>query len=61
MAVNEQPVESKAAEKQRAMWIILGVVAALIGVGMWLAGRSKNPKFSADALRRRFFGESRQG
>ncbi len=53
--------ETKAAEKQRMMWMILGVVAALIGIGLWLAGRSKNPSLSADALRRRFFGRSRQG
>jgi hypothetical protein len=59
--VEEKAVESKAAEKRRAMWIILGIVAALIGVGLWMAGRSKDPRFSAAALRRRFFGGPGQG
>lgn len=59
--MEEKAVESKAAEKQRAMWIILGIVAALVGVGLWMAGRSKDSRFSAAALHRRFFGRPGQG
>ena len=58
--MNEKVSDTKAAEKQRGMWIILGVVAALIGLGLWLAGR-KNPNFNAEALRRKFFGGSGKG
>ena len=59
--MNEEISDTKAAEKQRGMWIILGVVSALIGLGLWLAGRSKNSNLSADALRKRFFGGSGEG
>lgn len=54
-------MNSKAKEKQRTMWIVLGIVAALIGLGLWMSGRSKDARFSADALRRRFFGGGGKG
>jgi hypothetical protein len=54
--MDPQSPEAKAAEKQRMMWIILGAVAVLVSLGLWLAGRRKDPKFSIAGIRRRLFG-----
>ena len=59
--MSDESVETTAARKQRAMWVILGAIAAVIGLILWLTGRKKDARFSADALRRRFFGGSEEG
>lgn len=59
--MDRNPIEAKQAEKQRAMWIVLGALAVAIGLVLWMTGRSKDKAFSVDALRRRFFGGNPQG
>jgi hypothetical protein len=47
-------------QRARLAYMILGVVAVLIGVSIWLAGRKNaGDKFSYDNLRKMVFGEDR--
>ena len=51
-----QSPEAKAAEKQRMMWLILGVAAVLVSLGLCLAGRHRDPKLTVAAIRQRLLG-----
>ena len=55
--MDESKAGTREAEKKRVMWVILGGLALVIGVALYLVGRSKGPKaFDIDSLRKRFFG-----
>lgn len=47
-------------QKKKLALIILGVVAVLIGISVWLAGRKGDrDRFSYDNLRKMVFGDDR--
>jgi hypothetical protein len=58
--MNQQATPSRDDQKKRLALILVSVVAVLIGISIWLAGRKGDKdKFSYDNLRKMIFGDDR--
>ncbi len=58
--MNQDAASSGDDQKKRLAFMILGVVAVLIGISIWLAGRKGDrDRFSYDNLRKMIFGDDR--
>jgi len=56
--MNQEAAQVKDDQKKHVAYMILGIVAVLIGISIWLAGRKGDKdRFSYDNLRKMIFGE----
>lgn len=58
--MNDEASKKESDQKRQLAFWIIGIVAILIGISLWLAGRRKDrDRFSYDNLRRMIFGDDR--